>query len=110
MVQAKSELFDAHSQELANIFKALSHPARIDILKFLAKSNSCYSGNIADELPLGRTTVNQHLTELKNAGLIKGTVSGSKVNYCLCGASIKKLKDLAFLFLEELSINENNNC
>ncbi len=71
MVVSKTELFDQSLQEKANLFKALSHPARLQILQFLAKSKNCISGDISEELPLSRTTVNQHLTELKEAGLIK---------------------------------------
>ena len=79
MVVSKTELFDEELQEQASLFKALAHPARLQILQFLAKSKNCISGDISDELPLSRTTVNQHLTELKEAGLIKGHVEGVKM-------------------------------
>jgi ArsR family transcriptional regulator, arsenate/arsenite/antimonite-responsive transcriptional repressor len=61
----------------------LSHPARIAIIKLLAEKKTCISGDIANKLPLSRTTVCQHLQELKNAGLIQGEISGLNVNYCL---------------------------
>ncbi|MCF8370576.1 MAG: metalloregulator ArsR/SmtB family transcription factor [Bacteroidales bacterium] len=79
----KVELFESSLQEAAQLFKVLSHPARLSILKYLALSKTCISGDISEELPLSRTTVNQHLNELKNAGLIQGTIEGVKVNYCL---------------------------
>ncbi len=110
MVLAKSELFDKQEQQCATLFKALAHPARIQILKFLAETQSCISGDISKELPLGRTTVNQHLKELKNAGLIKGTVSGSKTDYCLNPAKVKELKNMAENFFEGIDIDENIYC
>jgi len=64
MPSAKVELFDTDLQESAILFKALGHPARLMILKFLAETNSCFTGDISSILPLGRTTVNQHLDEL----------------------------------------------
>ena len=70
MVQSKTELFDKELTEKAMLFKALAHPARLQILQFLSETQSCITGDISDELPLGRTTVNQHLKELKDAGLI----------------------------------------
>jgi len=109
MVHSKTELFSKETQLFAEMFKALSHPARIEILRFLAKQNSCFSGNISDELPLSRTTINQHLAELKKVGLIKGTVSGTKTNYCLCSNGIEKLK-LASKSLLELVFDDIKTC
>jgi ArsR family transcriptional regulator, arsenate/arsenite/antimonite-responsive transcriptional repressor len=83
MATAKTDLFDQKLSSTASLFKALSHPARLAILQYLAETKVCITGDISDELPLSRTTVKQHLTELKNAGLIQGKVDGVKVNYCL---------------------------
>lgn len=93
MPTAKVELFDIDLQDSAVLYKALGHPARLAILRFLAKTNSCYTGDISNELPLGRTTVNQHLDELKKTGLIQGHITGAKTNYCLNEAVIGKLKE-----------------
>ena len=82
-MHAKTAEFDPELQELALMAKLLSHPARIAIIKLLAAQKSCISGDIANELPLSRATVCQHLQALKNAGLIKGEISGLNVNYCL---------------------------
>lgn len=82
-MHAKTAEFDPALQELAQAAKLLSHPARIAIIQLLAAQKSCISGDIANELPLSRATVCQHLQELKNAGLIKGEISGLNVNYCL---------------------------
>jgi len=110
MVISKTELFDEALQEKANLFKALSHPARLQILNFLAKSKNCISGDISDELPLSRTTVNQHLKELKEGGLIKGHVEGVKMKYCLDGEKVKEMKNLLTSFLEEIQIPDDYTC
>jgi len=102
MVQAKSNLFEKSLSESANIFKALSHPARLHILQFLAESKSCITGDISDELPLGRTTVNQHIKELKALGLIKGEIDGVKTKYCLNVEKIEELKNTTFSFFDNL--------
>ncbi|MBK3516039.1 ArsR/SmtB family transcription factor [Carboxylicivirga marina] len=107
MPQAKTDLFDNDLQELALIFKALGHPARLQILKFLGNRDACFSGDITEIVPLGRTTVNQHIAELKKAGLIKGTIQGSKTNYCLNPCGIEKLTKLGIDFCTELE-NINN--
>lgn len=82
--------FSVEQQELAKFAKAISHPARIAILEYLAQTKSCISGDISDYIPLSRTTVYQHLKELKKLGLIHGEIDGLKVNYCLCCSSIDK--------------------
>jgi ArsR family transcriptional regulator, arsenate/arsenite/antimonite-responsive transcriptional repressor len=92
MPTAKVELFEQDLQATAILFKALGHPARLAILNFLAATNSCYTGDISQEIPLGRSTVNQHLDELKKAGLIQGHISGIKTNYCINSAVMLKLK------------------
>src|SRR5215831_11351003 len=79
----KSSAFGARENKLAKYAKALAHPARVAILKFLAKQNSCMCGDIVEELPLSQSTVSQHLRELKEAGLIKGEIEGAKVCYCI---------------------------
>lgn len=69
--------------KLARFAKALSHPTRIFILKFLSCCESCYTGNIVDELPIAQSSVSQHLKELREAGLIVGTTETPKVYYCI---------------------------
>ena len=110
MVVSKTELFDEALQEKANLFKALSHPARLQILNFLAKSKNCISGDISDELPLSRTTVNQHLKELKEAGLIKGHVEGVKMKYCLDGERVNEMNILLSGFLNEIQLPDDFTC
>jgi DNA-binding transcriptional ArsR family regulator len=76
----------AYAQEhlkLARFAKALAHPARLHILRILETRESCYTGNIVDELPIAQSSVSQHLKELKDAGLIHGTIETPKVYYCI---------------------------
>src|SRR6478672_581025 len=79
----KSDEFSVKDNRVARYAKALSHPARIAILKLLIKKQACICGDIVDELPLSQSTVSQHLKELKEAGLIKGDIDGAKVCYCI---------------------------
>ena len=83
MGATKSEEFSVRDNRLAKYAKALSHPARVAILKLLIKKQACICGDIVDELPLSQSTVSQHLKELKSAGLIKGDIEGAKVCYCI---------------------------
>lgn len=109
MVQSKTELFDLELVEKAELFKVLSHPARLRILQFLAETQSCITGDISDELPLGRTTVNQHLKELKNCGLVQGYIQGVKTNYCLNPKRVYELRILLQSFFESINL-ENYKC
>jgi len=70
-------------ERIARFAKALGHPARIAILNFLAKQDTCYFGDIHEELPISKATVSQHLKELKEAGLIQGEIETPKVKYCI---------------------------
>lgn len=98
----KTENFDIELQELAALAKVLSNPARLAILQYLAETKTCISGDITDSIPLSRTTVSQHLKELRDAGLIKGEIDGLKINYCLCDTEISKLKTQFNLFFEQI--------
>ncbi|MCB0395182.1 MAG: winged helix-turn-helix transcriptional regulator [Flavobacteriales bacterium] len=80
---SKSDEFSLRDNRIAVIAKALSHPARVAILRFLLEQESCYCGDIVNEMPLSQSTVSQHLKELKSAGLIKGNVDGKSVCYCI---------------------------
>ncbi len=72
-----------HQKQLARFAKAMAHPARIAILQFLASQDSCFFGDIHEELPIAKATVSQHLKELKSAGLIQGEIEAPKVKYCI---------------------------
>lgn len=88
----KSEIFTAEQNRLAQLLKALAHPARIAILQHLIKANTCICGDLVDELGLAQATISQHLKELKNAGLIQGTIEGVSVCYCIDPATWKSLE------------------
>jgi len=79
----KTEIFTDEQNHLAIMVKALAHPARIAILQYLIKTNACICGSIVEELGLAQATISQHLKELKNAGLIQGTIDGASVCYCI---------------------------
>jgi DNA-binding transcriptional ArsR family regulator len=104
----KTTEFSTQENRLARYAKALGHPARIAILQFLAKKQSCMCGDIVQELPLSQSTVSQHLKELKEAGLIQGSIDGVKVCYCIDPKEWKAAKT----YLNKLfdSYQETGNC
>ena len=107
----KKEEFGKKEQELAEFAKSLSHPARIAILKVLAQRNECICGDIVLELPLAQSTVSQHLKELKNAGLINGTIDGPRSSYCINWKAFEKFNsDMNSLFLRLKEKNEKACC
>jgi DNA-binding transcriptional ArsR family regulator len=79
----KSEIFTSKQNKLANLLKALAHPARIAIIQHLVKAEHCICGDLVEELGLAQATISQHLKELKNIGIIKGCVEGTSVSYCI---------------------------
>ena len=79
----KTEIFTEKQNKLATMMKALGHPARIAIIQHLIKSRACICGDLVEELGLAQATISQHLKELKNAGLIRGTIDGASVCYCI---------------------------
>lgn len=83
MGATKTEHFTDRQNQIATIAKALGHPARIAIIEHLMKVNECVCGDIVNELPLAQPTVSQHLKELKNAGIIKGSIEGNSICYCI---------------------------
>ena len=107
----KKEAFSQKEQDLAEFAKALAHPARIAILKVLAQRNECICGEIVEVLPLAQSTVSQHLKELKNAGLINGTVDGPRSCYCINWKAFEKFNaEFGFLFRHLKLKNEKACC
>lgn len=103
----KTEEFTKAQNDMAVLAKALGHPARIAILQFLIKIKSCVCGDIVDELPLSQSTVSQHLSELKKAGLIKGDIEGPRVCYCIDEKAWNKAKKVIGDLFESY---EGQNC
>jgi ArsR family transcriptional regulator len=97
---SKLAAFSTDENELAELAKALGHPARIAILKELARHDMCVCGEIVEVLPLAQSTVSQHLKELKEAGLICGTVEGVKSCYCINRETLRHLHNLIGAFLQ----------
>ena len=96
---------------LARFAKAMGHPARIAILSYLSSLNSCCFGDINKELPIAKATVSQHLAELKDAGLIKGTIEPPKVNYCINEENWQKAQKLFNSFYGRMNMkNDKNKC
>lgn len=104
----KSEIFSTEQNHLAQLLKALAHPARIAILQEIMKANTCICGELVNELGLAQATISQHLKELKNAGLIKGTVEGASVCYCINPETWQVLEKAIGNFLSALKTT--NSC
>lgn len=98
MASAKTEQFEAYQIRLAEMAKALAHPARIAIMEYLLRnSGTCVCGDIVAELPLAQSTVSQHLKVLKDAGLIKGEIEGVTTCYC---ADVEGCRELSGNLIE----------
>jgi ArsR family transcriptional regulator, arsenate/arsenite/antimonite-responsive transcriptional repressor len=110
MGASKAEFFTDKQNNMANVLKALGHPARIAILEFLLKTDSCVCGDIVNELPLAQPTISQHLKELKNAGLIKGNIEGNAICYCVNEKTIGSLQAYFQTVSQKLEKKKNSCC
>ncbi len=108
-INKKTE-FSETDQQLAQFCKALSHPARVAILKYLAEQNSCICGDIVEELPLAQSTVSQHLKELQNVGLIKGEIEGPKTCYCVDMDRYNEQSKMLDEYINEIRKLNLQNC
>ena len=109
MGATKTDHFTDSQNELAVLAKALGHPARIAIIEYLMKVNTCICGDIVNEMPLAQPTVSQHLKELKNAGLIKGNIEGNAICYCINETGFEKIKGFVKLISEYIE-NKKADC
>lgn len=100
----------AKQEQLARFAKAMGHPARIAILSFLVKQESCYFGDIHEELPIAKATVSQHLKELKDAGLIQGEIETPKVRYCINHENWEIARILFAEFFSDCKCVETSCC
>lgn len=105
----KTEFFTESQNRTAMVLKALGHPARIAIIEHLLKAKTCVCGDIVSELPLAQATVSQHLKELRNAGIIKGTVEGNAVCYCLDERAFDYLSGYFAALLDGVK-SQNTTC
>jgi len=100
--------FSNETNEIAEILKALGHPARLEIVQYLMKSTSCVCGDIVDILPLAQSTVSKHLSELKKVGIIKGTIEGNNICYCLDEKVITKIQE--FINAIQITCCKSSDC
>jgi DNA-binding transcriptional ArsR family regulator len=91
---AEVELDAGGDEELAALAKALAHPVRVQIVRILARTEGCVCGDLVDRLPLAQSTVSQHLKVLKDAGLVRGTIDGPRVCYCIDADGLRRLRVL----------------
>lgn len=113
MGASKSDFFTEKQNELANLFRAMSHPARVAIIEYLLSVDTCICGDIVNELPLAQPTISQHLKELKNANIIKGTIEGTAICYCINPDAIEILENYLATVIHKLKNKQNSsqsNC
>ena len=106
----KKKQYTAEQEQIARFAKAMGHPARVAILAFLAKQDSCFFGDIHDELPIAKATVSQHLKELKEAGLIQGEIETPKVRYCINLENWELARKLFAAFLGDCKCKDTSCC
>ena len=105
MAISKASEFEAGHVALASFFKALSHPARVEILQVLARRGTCICGEIVDELPLAQATVSQHLKALKSAGLIRGDIEGPAICYCIDEEAFSRMREAVDQYFNSITQN-----
>ncbi len=107
MGASKSASFSTKQNKIANLAKALAHPARIAILEYIMSVDSCICGDIVNKLPLAQPTISQHLKELKQVGLIKGSIEGNAICYCINDQTMDEL----IHYFSKISIKiKNKSC
>jgi DNA-binding transcriptional ArsR family regulator len=104
----KSEHFTDHQNELANVLKALGHPARVAIVEYLIQHKQCICGDIVNKLPLSQATISQHLRELKQVGIIQGNIEGNSICYCLNPQVFEQITQFMGVAIE--SVTKNKCC
>lgn len=110
MKQTKPQDFTEEQYQTSQVFKALGHPARVAIIEYLLSVDTCICGDIVDVLPLAQPTVSRHLKELKNAKLIKGTIEGNTICYCIDENTIEELQKYFTNISEKLTLKNKNCC
>ena len=110
MGATKTEHFTNKQNQLATLAKALGHPARIAILDYLLKVDTCICGDIVNELPLAQPTISQHLKELKNADLIKGNIDGNAICYCINEKALEILQTYFLKIKNKMEIKKSACC
>ncbi len=107
---SKTEKFTEYQNQIALISKAFAHPARVAILEHLFNTSSCICGELVNEIGLAQATISQHLKELKQLGIIKGTVEGTSVCYCIDNKKWDNIKEILNTFLSNSNSSNNKYC
>lgn len=106
----KSDLFTEQQNQFALVAKAFAHPARVAIIHYLLKSNACVNGDLVKELGLAQPTVSQHLRELKDIGIIQGTIEGPRVSYCINPLKWAEIKEIFNQTFDQFEMPSNGDC
>lgn len=106
----KSDLFTEQQNAISVAAKALAHPARVAIIQHLLKTNACINGDLVQELGLAQATISQHLRELKDIGIIQGTIEGVKVNYCINHTKWKEVKSMLNDLFDQYTTCSDSSC
>lgn len=109
-IKMKTKQYTEEQEQMARFAKAMGHPARMAILAFLAKQESCFFGDIHEVLPIAKATVSQHLKELKDAGLIQGEIETPKVRYCINRENWELARKLFAAFLGDCKCTGTSCC
>ena len=108
---SRTDLFSEAQNNMALAAKAFAHPARVAIIEYLLKANACINGDLVNELGLAQATISQHLRELKEIGIIKGTIEGTRVSYCIHSEKWELIKtQFSTLFNSYNKPSEDNCC
>jgi DNA-binding transcriptional ArsR family regulator len=110
MGSSKTDAFTTAQNQIADLAKALAHPARIAILEFLMQQPGCMCGDIVQELPLAQATISQHLKALKAAGIIQGDIEGTKVCYCISDQGWRLLQGDFAAFFKKYNAETKSKC
>lgn len=106
----KTEGYSDRQNQLATLAKSLGHPARIAILDYLLTVNTCICGDIVNELNLAQPTISQHLKELKNAGIIQGTIEGNAICYCINEKALANLQEFFKKINQQMELKQSQCC
>ena len=106
----RADLFTETQNDIAKAAKAFAHPARIAIIQYLLKANACINGDLVQELGLAQATISQHLRELKEVGIIQGTIEGARVNYCINKSRWNEIKEQFNTIFDQIEILSKEDC